>query len=162
MTSPVQPVPSLQPLVLVVEDEIQMLRFLRTILNTQGFKVLEALTGAEALSAAALRGPDVIVLDLGLPDMDGLEVITRLREWSRTPVVVLSARGQEGTRSRRSTRAPTTISPSPSARGNYSLACAWPSATRADPFRKTRSSNWVHCAWITCDGRCSSMAAKCT
>jgi two-component system KDP operon response regulator KdpE len=81
--------------VLVIEDEPQMLRFLRPALTAHGFRLVEAQTGAEGLRQAATRSPDVVLLDLGLPDMDGLEVTRRLREWSSVPVIVLSARGQE-------------------------------------------------------------------
>jgi len=84
-----------KPRVLIVDDEPQILRFLRTTLNANGFEVVEAATGAEALRHAAADAPDVIVLDLGLPDMDGKDVIKKLREWSQTPVVVLSARARE-------------------------------------------------------------------
>jgi two-component system KDP operon response regulator KdpE len=81
--------------VLVVDDEPQILRFLRASLTANGFTVIEATTAAEALRHAAADAPDVIVLDLGLPDMDGKEVIRALREWSETPVIVLSARARE-------------------------------------------------------------------
>jgi len=81
--------------VLVVDDEPQILRFLRTSLAANGFTVIEATTAAEALRHAAADAPDVIVLDLGLPDMDGKEVIRSLREWSEIPVIVLSARARE-------------------------------------------------------------------
>ncbi len=88
--------PSPHPaLVLVVEDEAQILRFLRAALTSHGYRYAEATNGAEGLRQAATRSPDVIVLDLGLPDRDGLEVTRRLREWTRTPIIVLSARGQE-------------------------------------------------------------------
>jgi two-component system KDP operon response regulator KdpE len=81
--------------VLVVDDEPQILRFLRTSLHANGFAVIEAETGAEALRRAAGDAPDVVVLDLGLPDMDGKAVIRSLREWSEVPVIVLSARARE-------------------------------------------------------------------
>jgi len=81
--------------VLIVDDEPQILRFLRTTLGANGFDVVEAATGNEALRRAASDAPDVIVLDLGLPDMDGKEVIKKLREYSQTPIVVLSARARE-------------------------------------------------------------------
>lgn len=84
-----------EALVLVVEDEPQMLRFLRTTLASQGFQVVEAMTGKEGIEAVAFRNPEVILLDLMLPDMDGLDVIRTVREWSRTPIVVISARGRE-------------------------------------------------------------------
>ena len=84
------------PVALIVEDEPPMVRFLKTALTSHGFRVVEAPNGQEALRQAATRAPDVVVLDLGLPDMDGLEVTRRLREWSAVPIIVLSARGQEG------------------------------------------------------------------
>jgi two-component system KDP operon response regulator KdpE len=83
------------PLVLVVEDEPQMRRFLRATLGAHGYRLVEADTAAQAMSHATSYNPDVVLLDLGLPDLDGLEVTKRLREWSATPIVVLSARGQE-------------------------------------------------------------------
>jgi two-component system KDP operon response regulator KdpE len=83
------------PFVLVIEDEPQMMRFLRPALVAHGFRLEEALSGAEGLRLAAMRAPDVVILDLGLPDIDGLEVTRRLREWTTVPIVVLSARGQE-------------------------------------------------------------------
>jgi two-component system KDP operon response regulator KdpE len=83
------------PLVLIIEDEPQMLRFLKPALEAHGFRVFAAATGAEGLRQAATRGPDLVLLDLGLPDMDGLEVTAKLREWSQVPILVLSARGQE-------------------------------------------------------------------
>jgi two-component system KDP operon response regulator KdpE len=82
-------------LVLVIEDEAQILRFLRAALQGHGYRLVEAGTGEEGLRQAATRSPDVVLLDLGLPDMDGLEVTRKLREWSTVPIVVLSARGQE-------------------------------------------------------------------
>jgi two-component system KDP operon response regulator KdpE len=90
------PTPEGQPAtVLVVDDEPPMLRFLRPALASVGYRVLEAGTGEDALREVATRSPDVVVLDLGLPDLDGIEVTRRLREWSRVPVIVLSARGRE-------------------------------------------------------------------
>lgn len=83
------------PILLVIEDEPQMLRFLRASLSTHGYRLVEATTAADGLAQAATRSPDIVLLDLGLPDMDGLEVTRRLREWSRTPIIVLSARGQD-------------------------------------------------------------------
>ena len=83
------------PLVLVIEDEPQMLRFLRPALEGHGYRMIEARTGRDGLTEAATRTPDVVLLDLGLPDLDGLAVTARLREWSRTPIVVISARGRE-------------------------------------------------------------------
>ncbi len=83
------------PLVLVVEDEVQMRRFLRAALGANGFRLVEAGTASEALSLAPGHNPDVVLLDLGLPDGDGLDVTRRLREWCKAPIIVLSARGRE-------------------------------------------------------------------
>ena len=84
-----------EPLVLVVDDEPQLRRFLRASLPAQGYRLVEAATGEEALREAAARAPDLVLLDLGLPDLDGVEVTRRLREWTAAPIVVLSARDQE-------------------------------------------------------------------
>lgn len=78
--------------VLVVDDEPQILRALRINLSVRGYEVVTAASGASALRAAAERPPDVVVLDLGLPDMDGTEVLAGLRGWCAAPVIVLSAR----------------------------------------------------------------------
>jgi two-component system, OmpR family, KDP operon response regulator KdpE len=83
------------PTVLVVDDEVQILRFLRPALENEGYRVIEAAAGQEALVQASTRAPDVVVLDLGLPDIDGLTVLRRLREWYAAPVIILSARGEE-------------------------------------------------------------------
>ena len=82
-------------LILLIEDEPQMRRFLRVTLQSQGYRLIEAETGSEGLAQAAGRKPAVILLDLGLPDMDGLKVTEKLREWTSTPIIVLSARDQE-------------------------------------------------------------------
>jgi two-component system KDP operon response regulator KdpE len=81
--------------ILMVEDEPQVRRFLRATLATPEYRLIEATTGQQALLEAATRSPDLILLDLGLPDLDGLEVTRRLREWTTTPIIVISARGQE-------------------------------------------------------------------
>lgn len=83
------------PLILLIEDEPQMRRFLRAALGGHAYRLVEAETAKEGLAHAAGRNPDVILLDLGLPDADGLEVTRQLREWSRAPIIVLSARGRE-------------------------------------------------------------------
>ncbi len=80
---------------LIVDDEAQIRRFLRVSLEANGYTVREVVTGKDALSEAAILRPDLIILDLGLPDMDGLEVLRRLREWSSTPIIVLSVKGQD-------------------------------------------------------------------
>lgn len=81
--------------ILVVDDEPQILRFLKPSLTAAGYEVVVATTGKEALKAAATQSPDIILLDLGLPDMDGKDVIRDLRGWSKTPILVLSARDRE-------------------------------------------------------------------
>ncbi|MCY1059312.1 response regulator [Nannocystis sp. SCPEA4] len=83
-------------LILIVEDEASVRRSLRTILLDCGFRVVEAGTAAEAVQRANEHNPDLVLLDLGLPDRDGLTVVTAMRAWSLAPVIVLSARGQEG------------------------------------------------------------------
>jgi two-component system KDP operon response regulator KdpE len=83
------------PSIVLIEDEPQIRRFLRATLTSQGYRLFEATTGADGLVEVGSRLPDVVVVDLGLPDMDGLQVIRRLREWSAAPIIVLSARGQE-------------------------------------------------------------------
>ena len=86
----------IQSTILLIEDEKQMRRFLRVTLQSEAYGVLEAETAADGLTQAATRNPDVVLLDLGLPDMDGLEVIEKLRDWSAVPIIVISAREQEG------------------------------------------------------------------
>ncbi len=83
------------PLVLVVEDEVQVRRFLRAALGSRGYRVVEAGSMREAEQLATSHNPDVFVLDLSLPDGDGIDLTRRLREWTRAPIVVVSARGRE-------------------------------------------------------------------
>ncbi len=85
-----------QPSILVIDDEAQIRKFLRISLSAQGYKVVEAGNGRDGLAQAALAKPDLVVLDLGLPDMDGKDVLAELREWSQVPVLVLSVRASEG------------------------------------------------------------------
>lgn len=84
-----------QRLILVVEDEPQMLRFLRASLKSHGFRLVETTTAADAVAVATTHTPELILLDLGLPDLDGIELTRRLREWTRVPIIVISARGRE-------------------------------------------------------------------
>ncbi len=81
--------------IIVIEDEAQIRRFLRTTLASEGYQVIEAETGKQGLAEAATRKPELIVLDLGLPDIDGVEVVKELRAWTPVPIVILSARSQE-------------------------------------------------------------------
>lgn len=82
-------------LVLIIEDEAPIRRFLRASLTAEGYRVIEAETGEDGLRVAARQPPDLVILDLGLPSMDGQEVLRRLREWLTSPIVILSARDAE-------------------------------------------------------------------
>jgi two-component system KDP operon response regulator KdpE len=84
-----------QPEVLVIDDEVQIRRLLRVTLESAGFRVREAEGGEIGLVETATKRPDAIILDLGLPDLPGIQVLKRVREWSRLPVLILSVRGQE-------------------------------------------------------------------
>lgn len=83
------------PLILIIDDEPQILRALRTILAANHFRVVSAVNGEQALAIAAAQEPDIIILDLTLPDMDGTEVCEQIREWSSVPIIVLSVRDSE-------------------------------------------------------------------
>lgn len=82
-------------LILIVEDEPPMRRFLRASLDSHGFRLVEASTAREALALATSHNPEIVLLDLGLPDGDGIDLTKRLREWLRAPIIVISARGRE-------------------------------------------------------------------
>jgi two-component system, OmpR family, KDP operon response regulator KdpE len=84
-----------KPIVLVIDDEIQIRRLLQLTLESDGYKVTKAETAEEGIRRAAMDRPDMIILDLGLPDMDGTEVLKRLREWSTIPILILSVRNSE-------------------------------------------------------------------
>lgn len=84
-----------EPIILVIEDEAPIHHFIQTTLSGAGYRVVDAESGKEGLTQAMAWNPDVVLLDLGLPDIDGLEVIQRLREWTSRPIIVLTARSQE-------------------------------------------------------------------
>ena len=84
--------------ILVVEDDPSLRRFLRTSLDACGYAVSDVATGQEALGRMALDRPDVVVLDLGLPDVDGVDIVARVREWSETPIIVISSRDAEASK----------------------------------------------------------------
>ena len=86
---------NLKPTIIIIEDEKSICNFMETTLNAHDYKVICASTGQEGLSIIASCLPDVILLDLGLPDMDGLDLIRRVREWSMIPIIVISARTKE-------------------------------------------------------------------
>lgn len=81
--------------ILLIDDERAIRRLLRAALSAHGYEISEAASGEEGLQVAAVQRPDVIILDLGLPDLDGVQVVRRLREWAQTPVIILSVRGGE-------------------------------------------------------------------
>ena len=83
------------PLILIIDDEPQILRALKTILAARHFRVALANTGEQGLALAAAQSPDVIILDLSLPDIDGIQVCEQIREWSKTPIIILSVRDNE-------------------------------------------------------------------
>jgi two-component system, OmpR family, KDP operon response regulator KdpE len=84
-----------QPRILIIEDDPPIRRFLRASLTSHDYDVADAETGKDGLTQAAQQPPELVILDLGLPDMDGVEVIRRLRDWSSVPIIIVSARGQE-------------------------------------------------------------------
>ena len=85
-----------RPIALVIEDDESIRRFLRAGLESQGYALVESTGGKDGIAQAATRAPDVVLLDLGLPDVDGHEVVKRIREWSAVPIIVLSARDRDG------------------------------------------------------------------
>lgn len=84
-----------QPTVLIIEDDAQIRKFLKIILTSNKYHVIESVDGANGLLQAASAQPDLIILDLGLPDIDGIDLTRQLREWSKTPIIIVSARGRE-------------------------------------------------------------------
>jgi two-component system KDP operon response regulator KdpE len=86
---------NVNPTILIIEDELPLQKFLSVTLGTQNYNLVAATTGESGLRHAATSRPDLVILDLGLPDIDGIEVTRRLREWSATPIIVVSARGRE-------------------------------------------------------------------
>ncbi|MBI2807529.1 MAG: response regulator [Planctomycetes bacterium] len=83
------------PLILLIEDELPIRRFLRTSLSSEDYRFVEAESGQQAIRLAARQPPDLVILDLGLPDIDGQDVLRQLREWLKAPIIILSARDQE-------------------------------------------------------------------
>src|SRR6266851_6434763 len=83
------------PLILLIDDELPIRRFLRVALGGDGYRLVEAENGGQGLRLAAQQPPDLVILDLGLPDLDGQEVLRQLREWLQAPIIILSARDQE-------------------------------------------------------------------
>ena len=119
--------------ILVVDDDRALLRVLSIGLAARGYEVLTARTGLDGVVQASLHQPDVVVLDMSLPDIDGVEVCGRIREFSDVPIVVLSALGSESARSRRSIAVRTTTSPSPSGWPSSRRGCGCSCVGRAPP-----------------------------
>ena len=89
------PMTESQPTILVIEDEEPIRKFLRVSLTANGYRLVESSTGKDGLLQAATSQPDLIILDLGLPDMDGIDLTRQIREWSKVPIIIVSARGKE-------------------------------------------------------------------
>ncbi len=86
---------TLQPVILIIDDEVQIRRFLRVSLEATGYRVVEVQTGEEGVVQAAMSRPNFVILDLGLPDINGLEVLAKIREWSTVPLIALSVQNSE-------------------------------------------------------------------
>ena len=140
--------------ILVVDDEPQILRYLRTVLGSHGYGVLEAQSAGEARILAASHKPDVILLDLGLPDMDGLEFTRRLREWCSAPILVISARGQEQDKILALDAGADDYLTKPFGTGSCWRGSAWPCATAptAQTLQNRPSSSWAPGAWTRAAG----------
>lgn len=125
--------------VLVVEDEQNISNFISTVLTANDFDVLVAQTGAEAVSMITSHCPDLIILDLGLPDMDGINILKEVRSWSSLPIIVVSARTHEHDKVMALDLGADDYIESRSARASCSRASARPSVTRARRSTTTRS-----------------------
>lgn len=84
-----------EPLILIIDDEPQILRALKTILSANHFRIITAMNGEQGLALATVESPDIIILDLSLPDMDGIQVCEQIREWSKVPIIILSVKDNE-------------------------------------------------------------------
>ena len=130
--------------ILVIEDEKSISHFICTVLNNNGYEAMQAQTGEEALSMISSHCPDLIILDLGLPDMDGLDILRSLRSWTSLPVVVVSARSHERDKVAALDLGPMTTSPSPLVRMSCWPGSAPPSATPAPSPAMMRSPATAH------------------
>ena len=95
MTDPTKPAFAKRPEILLIEDDPQIRKFLRAMLTAEDYRLHESTSGEDGLAQAAARHPDLVLLDLGLPDKDGIDVIKNIRLWSQMPIVVISARTEE-------------------------------------------------------------------
>ena len=125
--------------VLIVDDEQSIRKFLRVALTAQKYEVFEACTGQEAADSAVSQKPDVIILDLGLPDMDGVEVTRLLRQWTQTPIIVLSVRGAESDKIAALDAGADDYLTKPFSTGELLAGCAPPCAAQRN-WRMSRSS----------------------
>ncbi len=152
------------PKILLIEDEREIRRFLRVSLGSHGYQLVEAAAGKEGIMQAASQQPDLIILDLGLPDIDGMEVIRQIREWSRIPIVILSARGQEREKVTALDAGADDYLTKPFSVGELLARFAWPCVMRppARARRESPSSCWRACGSISPAGRSSSARTRCT
>ncbi len=139
----------LQNSILLIDDEPQIRKFLRISLNAQGYRVLEAGTGEEGLAQAALNRPDLVVLDLGLPDRDGQDILRDLREWSQVPVLVLSVRASEGEKVLALDGGANDYVTNRSASRSSSPACASCCARRRRAKARRRRWRSARCRWTS-------------
>ena len=146
--------------ILIVEDEKSIAHFISTILTTNGYETILAKTGTEAMTMLSSHCPDLVILDLGLPDMDGIEVLRSLRGWSSLPVVVVSARTHENDKVEALDLGADDYLTKPFGTAEL-LACAPPSVIRAQRRRPARSRSAVHTAWAKWSSIITSIRCSC-
>ena len=138
--------------ILIVEDEKSIAHFISTILTTNGYETILAKTGTEAMTMLSSHCPDLVILDLGLPDMDGIEVLRSLRGWSSLPVVVVSARTHENDK----------VEALDLGADDYlTKPFGTPSVIRAQRRRPARSRSAVHTAWAKWSSIITSIRCSC-
>lgn len=147
--------------ILIVEDEKSIAHFISTILTTNGYETILAKTGTEAMTMLSSHCPDLVILDLGLPDMDGIEVLRSLRGWSSLPVVVVSARTHENDKVEALDLGADDYLTKPFAQRSCSRACAPLSVIRAQRRRPARSRSAVHTAWAKWSSIITSIRCSC-
>lgn len=147
--------------ILVVEDEKSISHFISTVLNNNGYEAMQARNGTEAMSMISSHCPDLIILDLGLPDMDGLEILRQLREWSSLPVVVVSARSHERDKVDALDLGADDYRPSLSAPMNFWPGSALPSRLPAPPPATTRSPATALTQWESLPLTITSTRSSC-
>ena len=130
--------------ILIIEDEANISSFIAAVLEANDYDTMASPTGSKAITMITSHCPDLILLDLGLPDMDGISIIRFVREWSTCPIIVISARNHERDKVEALTPGPTTISSSPSAPRSCWPGSAPPSATPAPSPAMMRSPATAH------------------